>query len=221
MKILLVAATETEIMPLLEELHLLSPEPQHLKKARYHNLDVEVLITGVGMTATAFYLGQTLVSVCDYALNLGLAGSFNRMLELGDVVQVIEDRFSELGAEDGDSFIPISEMNLGTGGVVHNDRNSENPVIELIPKVTGITVNTVHGNEKHIDTVCARFHPYTESMEGAAFLFGCKVADVPCAQLRSVSNYVERRNRKAWNIPLAVKTLNQKAIEILNAFAGI
>jgi futalosine hydrolase len=52
-------------------------------------------------------------------------------------------------------------------------------------------------------------------MEGAAFFYACREAGVPCLQIRAVSNYVEKRNRDAWQIGLAVKNLNTFAVELL------
>jgi futalosine hydrolase len=40
--------------------------------------------------------------------------------------------------------------------------------------------------------------------------------NVPYIQLRSVSNYIEPRNRASWKIPLAVKNLNDTLINALN-----
>jgi futalosine hydrolase len=80
-------------------------------------------------------------------------------------------------------------------------------------------VNTVHGNEVSVSKAFERYHPITESMEGAAFLLACAEAGVPGAQIRAISNYVERRNREAWNIPLAIQNLNKTALEIIRAFA--
>ena len=39
-------------------------------------------------------------------------------------------------------------------------------------------------------------------------------------QIRSISNYVETRNRENWNIPLAIQNLNQVLTEMLQALAG-
>lgn len=217
MHILIVAATNTEIAPLLEELTIIR-EDGRLRNCLYKDLDVDVLVTGVGMTNTAFAMGKTLSSGYDYAINLGLAGSFNENLEPGSIVNIIQDHFSELGAEDGETFLPITEMNLGTGNEEINQSAIPNARLEVIPLVCGITVNTVHGNELSIAKVFNRFHPNTESMEGAAFLLACRAENIPCAQVRAISNFVEKRNRSNWNIPLAVQKLNECAIEILEAF---
>jgi futalosine hydrolase len=55
-------------------------------------------------------------------------------------------------------------------------------------------------------------------MEGAAFFYVCRQLNVPCIQIRAVSNYVEKRNRDAWNIPLAIKNLNTFAVEFLKLY---
>jgi futalosine hydrolase len=217
LKLLIVAATEPEIRPLMDHLALTAGQTS----ITYKGITVQVLITGVGMTATAYHMGATLNKGIDAALNLGLAGSFNDNLDLGSVVNIVQDHFAELGAEDGDEFIPIYKMNLGTDAEVFNESLIASRVLEYIPKVCGVTVNTVHGNEASIDKVFKLYHPNTESMEGAAFLMACKFADVPCAQIRAISNKVEKRNRAGWNIPLAISNLNKTAIEVLEEIAWV
>jgi len=87
--------------------------------------------------------------------------------------------------------------------------------IANIRQVSAITVNTVHGNETSIKKLTGRISPQLESMEGAAFFYACKQAGLPCLQIRAVSNYVEKRNRDAWQIGLAIKNLNSFAADLL------
>ena len=54
-------------------------------------------------------------------------------------------------------------------------------------------------------------------MEGAAFMYTCAVNGVPYAQVRAVSNVVERRNRAAWQIGPAVAALSASALAILES----
>ena len=44
-------------------------------------------------------------------------------------------------------------------------------------------------------------------MEGAAFMHSSLIAGVPFAQVRAVSNAVERRNRGAWKLDQAIGAL--------------
>lgn len=160
----------------------------------------------------------------DLALNLGVCGTFDLALALGTVVHVVTDRFAELGAEDGDRFLTIHELGLldanaspFTGERLMNAAPPDSAPLRALPSVNGITVNTVHGDEPSIARAVERFAPQVESMEGAAFMYACLVHALPFAQVRAVSNVVERRNRDAWKLPDAIRALNTAAVEIIDA----
>lgn len=220
MSLLIVSATQMEITPFLQTLSLKPPAESVLSLYSFKNLSVDVLITGVGMTAMAYYLTKTLSdNHYNFALNIGIAGSFNSNLKIGTVVNIIKENFSELGAEDGKDFLTLKDMNLAGADYIENNSVINNPVIQNLPKVSGISVNTIHGDDDNIAKLKQRLSPDVESMEGAAFLFCCKNESVPCAQIRAISNYIERRNKSRWNIPLAVKNLNTTTIQLLEEFA--
>lgn len=212
MIILLVAATRAEIAPLLEAFGFVKQD-RSFSSGKYRNLTMDVLITGPGMTATAYHLGKVLPQKpYDVALNVGIAGSFSRDLAPGEVVNVVKDEFADLGAEDGAIFLDLFELGLA--------KEDEPPFVggklkasytyKGLKAVNGLTVNTVHGNEDSIGQLMKRYPADVESMEGAAFYYCCLMEGVPCSQIRAISNYVEPRNREAWDIPLAVKNLSLK-----------
>src|SRR5688572_32333701 len=99
MKILLVSATKPEIAPFLEK-NGLDTRGSVFSSHSYKGHSLDILITGVGAVQTAYFLGRHLKPGYDLALNAGICGSFGRNLKLGDVVQVSEDYFADLGAED-------------------------------------------------------------------------------------------------------------------------
>ena len=206
MKILVVAATRAEVAECCHTFNL--AEGDFIQNPRF-----DLLITGVGMTATAFALGQHLSPSSDYKLvvNLGIAGCYDRNIPLGSLVNVVSDEFSELGAENKDEFLTIDAMGFGKSR--YTAKNI--PASLNLPEVNGITINKVHGNRASIAAISQRLNPITESMEGAAVFYSCEQLDIPCIQIRSISNYVEERNRDAWKIGLAVKNLNNWAIEFL------
>lgn len=211
MKILIVAATKWEIEPFLSEFSMVS-EPC---EAEIGDHTVKILITGVGMVPTSFSLGKHLLEKqFDLAINIGIAGSFDFSLKIGEVCQVNEDVFAELGAEDGEDFLSIDTLGFGKSKQI----GCSNPAFaehEHLKMVKAITVNTIHGNELSIAKAIARFSPQVESMEGASFFYACKQTNTPCIQIRGISNYVERRNTEDWNIPLAIKNLNETLIKLL------
>lgn len=211
MKILLVAATPPETAQIREQLGI-EMKQTHLGSARFDPYHIEVLHTGIGMVNTAFQLGKYFSQQKpDLAINLGIAGSFSRDFALGEVVEVVEDQFSELGAEDGDEFLDLEAMGFPLfekAGKKHYN-SLLNPHISpfKLKKVSGITINTVHGNESSIAKLFKRTEAVVESMEGAAFFQACLQEEVKFYAIRSISNYVERRDRSKWNIPLALSTV--------------
>ncbi len=218
MRILIVAATLPEVEPLITALGMQkSSEADNLYVTRHISVaNCSVLITGAGMVPTAFALARHLPhNVYNLVINLGIAGSFDRSIQLGDLVEITEDTFAELGAEDDTRFISIEK--LGFGASIFRPTSSINHFTKKInlKKAKAITVNKVHGNEASIANIVERLNPQLESMEGAAFFYACHELKVPCVQIRAVSNYVEKRNRDNWQIGLAVKNLNNFALELI------
>jgi futalosine hydrolase len=168
------------------------------------------------MVATAAWCSRVLAQTpYDVALNLGVCGSFDPALVPGRVVHVVCDRIAELGAEDGGVFLPIEQLGLPADYECINQAPPENAALAMLPRVRGITVNTVHGNDRSIAETVRRFSPQVESMEGAAFMYACTIAGVAYAQVRAVSNVVERRNRAAWKLLEAIDALGHAALDVL------
>jgi futalosine hydrolase len=170
------------------------------------------------MVATAARAAQALARRrYDVAYNFGVCGAFDRGLAPGTVVHVVSDRVPELGAEDGDRFLTLQDLGLvEDDGVLSNEQPPSNEALRGLPAVRGITVNTAHGRDQSIAAVVDRLSPQVESMEGAAFAYACTISHVPYAQVRAVSNVVERRNREAWRLDLAIRNLNDTAIRVLD-----
>lgn len=208
MKLLLVAATQVELKAVFSYFGL--PDDDFVQHAQF-----DILITGVGIHATAFSLGKFLSNNYNLILNVGIAGSFNKDLKLGQLVNICSDTFADLGAENHEEFLTIAD--LGFGESTYNMRHKGNEkLVEQLNKVKGITVNKVHGNKQSIAHSLKRFNPETESMEGAAVFYACEKYNLPCLQIRSISNYVEPRNRENWQIELAIKNLNEWVIDFIN-----
>ena len=212
MKILLIAATSAEILPFVNHFKV----PLNTEITIGCN-QVFTIISGAGMVATAYSLGIAIRNFQpDFILNVGIAGAIDRTIELGALVNVVQDYLHRFGAEDHNQFISASEIGLLNPEVeylqtspIKIDRNELLNSIDLLKKVNGITVQTVHGNESSIKKLKLQ-HPeaQTESMEGAAVFYAGLMEQIPVIQLRSISNFVEPRNRASWKIPEAIKVLN-------------
>ncbi|MCB0521741.1 MAG: futalosine hydrolase [Saprospiraceae bacterium] len=223
MKVLIVSATPFEVAPLKDHLaaHFENPSAFHYQK---NNLEVKLLVTGVGMAHAAFALGAVFASQkFDLAINAGVAGAFNRSLKIGDVVNVVAEQFGDLGVEEADGrFTDAFELGLidppqppFINGKLYNPSAGE---FDFLPKQNGLTVNKVHGTQQSIDAIAQKYKADVESMEGAAFFLACLLTGMNFLEIRAISNFVEPRNREAWDLPLAIGNLNQVLIELIGAF---
>lgn len=177
-------------------------------------LDVTVLITGVGMVNTAFWMGKISDKKFDYILNAGICGAFDRSIKIGEVLNIMNDTISELGAQDDAAFIKYEALNLGGTNSFYNPSTTVG-LISGLRKVSAITVNTVHGNAAAIEHTLKLYSPEVESMEGAAFFRGCEGISASWFQIRAVSNYVEKRDKSKWDLPTAIKNLNDFLIKFI------
>ena len=189
MKVLIVVATNFEITS---------------DKLKIH----PVLVTGIGMVNTSINLTRELSkNSYDLVINMGIAGSFKDSINIGDVVEITEDSFSEIGFENNNQFNKFSEFDIKTSFTV-------NPKSTLT-RVKSITVNTVHGNAQSISEIVERENTDIESMEGAAVFNVCEDFNTNCIQIRSISNKVEARNKDNWDIKTAIINLNNEVERII------
>jgi futalosine hydrolase len=210
MDLLIVAATQGEMRPIP-----LSP----FRRAFNPN----VLITGVGMVATTYALTKHFQSnEYDLVLQVGVAGSYDTNLKLGDLVFVTSDQYGDFGAEDHDQYLDIFDMGLldknadpFTDGRLFTTLLPVHNHIKL-PQVCGLTVNTVSGKESTIERRRNMFKCAVESMEGAAFHEVCMRENVPFAQVRAVSNYVTLRDKSQWRMKEAIDNLNQWLVNFID-----
>jgi len=210
MKILIVSATEKEIFSILNQ----------FKSGKSSSFEIDFLITGIGMVFTSYLLTRKLSEKeYDFVINAGIAGSFNKDLLIGDVVFVQSDQFADLGIEDKNDFYTIFEKGFALKNQFpFKDAKLENPFDFKfdLENVSAISVNMTHGNQNSVSLFKDKFNADIETMEGAAFFYVCLQEGVKFLQVRSISNYVEERNSANWNIPLAIKNLNQKLLEIID-----
>lgn len=196
-RILLVAATQHEILPYLQTQH-------------HH----DVLITGVGIPSAVFRLTKKLAHHhYDVVIQAGIAGAFETSFaKPGHVVQVVKDAFGDLGSFEKGSFSDLQQLNLNYDPVWLNSGNIKTG----LPEVTGITVQTVTNDKLVISALSSKWQADTESMEGAAAAYVCQQKQVPFVQIRSISNVVGERDKSLWKTDEAIANLNNALATFLN-----
>ena len=226
MKILIVAATRQEWIPIQAQLMKHGWELDKHGILNLNDLQVASLITGVGMMATAAQLAtQYGIIKPDLSIHIGIAGSYRKNLVLGSVVQVVSEQLGDLGIEEKDgSFIDVFNAGLmNKNSSPFSEGRLHNPISKLsfLPEVRGLTVNKVSGYLPHITAFTDLYDAEIETMEGAACFFVSLLHQVKFLAIKSISNYVEPRDRSAWEIDLAITNLAETIGSLLQGMQSI
>ena len=78
-----------------------------------------------------------------------------------------------------------------------------------------VTVSQCSGTRESGELLMKRFDGICENMEGAAVAHICALYRIPMIEIRGISNIIEDRDLKKWNIPLAVSNCNKVVIEFV------
>jgi futalosine hydrolase len=219
-KLLLVVATDAEADALIKIPGLKSSA----EGFSLGNCEIKLLVTGVGSAVTSWAMAKWFSAnqKPDLALNIGIAGSYSDDIKTGDVVVPVTDCFADAGIETGDGFMTLSEAGLTdpdkfpfNNGRIEAENKYTAIAAKKIKLVNAITVNTATGSEKTIEKLIKKYNPDIETMEGATFFYICSREKIPFLALRSISNRVEPRNKKNWDIPLALENLSEKLQEYI------
>ena len=175
------------------------------------------------MIPTAFSLGKTLAAnKYDFIINGGIAGAYDPGLELGKVVHVTKDCIAEFGVDEETGFTSFFNLNVldpdvfpFRSGYLINENWPDLPTLRDLHRCTGNTVDRIHTTPGAIDILMTHYPAEVETLEGAAFLYGCLNEKVPCVQIRAISNHVRERDKSRWEISLSVENLNNTIIKIL------
>lgn len=211
MNCLVIAATPIEIAPFLT----------YLKKEKKIKYEIDVLITGIGLTATTYaLLNQINIKKPAFIIQAGVGGCFDINIKLGTVVAIKKETIADQSVVELKTLKTLFDLKLlpqnknpfSNGWLVNS-----NDILRKIKlkKVTGISVNEITTDKKKVKLYRDRFKPVIESMEGAALHYVSLMEKIPFLQIRSVSNYIAERNKQKWNMKEAVENLNKDLISIL------
>lgn len=207
MSILIVAATKMEIVPFLDR-----------------HSDAEILITGVGAAATVFQLMNRIENnKYDFILQVGLAGTYNDKLNLGESVIVECDCFADLAVWENKKIISVHDLDLTNpdeapfenGWLVNHHLSVTTTQVK---KVKAITVNLLTDDLNYVNEMKCKYNADVESMEGAALHYVCIQKNIPFIQIRGVSNKVGERDKSKWNFKEAIQSSNELLSDIYTSF---
>ncbi len=222
MKTLICTATSIELGGIFPSI---SPSEIEDAGSGFEKEGLSFLVTGIGVLNTYSSLVRFhLNTPVDRVLQIGIAGAYTgareEVKESGTLVIIEKEVVADLGAEGTDSFLSLSDLELGDPEY-YESRNLTifddlfGNTLKDIPVVTGATVNTATGKEATGIIRTEKYGVEVESMEGAgAMKFGEDFA-IPVLQIRSISNIATTRDRESWDIVGAIKSLRNLCGDLL------
>ena len=214
MNCLVIAATPIEIRPLLEK----------LKEGNIpisNSIQLDVLITGIGLLATSYSLQKQIqLKRPDLIIQAGVGGCFDKKMKLGRVFIIKKEAIADQSVVELNALKTLFDLDLVPANQPPYQKgwlvNPHSILKKLrLPKVTGISVNEITTQPQKVRFYKKQFNPLIESMEGAALHYVALQEGIPFIQLRSTSNYIAERNKKNWNMPAAIHSLNQTLLNLL------
>lgn len=213
--ILVIAATAKEITPFI----------QLIRELKFNPYNIDILISGIGLTATAYHLTRQLgLKQYDLVIQAGVAGSFDLNIPLGEVVAIKQDTIADQSVVELQRLKTLFDLKL----VPHNQHpykngwlvNEDKDIFKQagLKAVRGISVNQITTSAKMIKFYRQIFNPEIESMEGAALHYVCLMQQIPFLQIRSISNYIGERNKRKWDMMNSIIHLNQALTHTLNNY---
>ena len=200
------------------------------------NLLVKICVGGVGKihaaAATAVMIDRCQPQL---VINTGCAGAYSGSgLSSGDLVVACEEVLADDGVIVTEGWKDLEFMKLSTGAqggqacfntlplsVDASERAMQLADYYGIFLMRGrcATVSTCSGTLERGAELAERWNVIAESMEGAAVVQVCLRYAVDCLEIRGISNLVEDRDMKNWDMPRAVEAAQRfvlKYIEEMN-----
>ncbi len=220
--ILIIAATEQEVIPLLNKLNT-EKVSDTVYVSELNSKSIRIVIGNMGTLFTSYTITKEIITYNpDLIINIGIAGSFNSDICIGEVVKVCTEEIGDLGYENRDLYVPFMKsgfMNQDAfpfiQGKIVNKTSVKSDTYNNLKNASGVTVNIAHGNSESINKFRLIHNADTESMEGAAVAYVSEMENRDYILIRSISNYVESRDKSRWNIPMAINNLCKIAFKIL------
>ena len=225
---LLITATELEGQPLRDSLENLERLPFPLgqlytgelagQPLHLAHLGVAKVNTAAGLALAAHMLQPE--RVIQFGIGGAYVGSF---LSVGMVAVAEREVHLDAGVVTTEGWSGMEEVGFPLLEEHYNVFPTDERLTGDLERTTGAvpgtfgTSETVTGSFGQAETLQRRFDLSIESMEGAAAAQVCLALGVPFAELRGVSNIVGERDKRAWNVPLAVRAVTEALLNFLRS----
>lgn len=225
----LIAPTPVESKELRREIN---PPPSGdlkiISEGELHKKHIIFAHCGVGKVNAAHSTTMILENHdIDLLILFGIGGAYTG--EIGDIVIAETENYGEEGVltKEGWKSMEFTGFSLlKNGKEYYNTFPMDMDLAGLAVRVSKdcgfnvksgnfITVSQCSGTRKTGVSIKARFNGICENMEGAAVAHICTFYGVPMIEIRGISNIIEDRELKNWNIPLAALNCSRAVSELV------
>lgn len=163
---------------------------------KYKRKNIDLIITGTGMANSAYFTGRLLsLKHYDLIIHFGLASALSKKLEPGQVVNVFEDNFGDIGFDSSNGLELISETehvevpeNAFYKKTIYNKTIIEGELTDQMESVSAVTVNTVYKQSKYLSKIKTNFKPDIISLDGAAIAHIANLESIALLQIRAINH---------------------------------
>jgi futalosine hydrolase len=169
-------------------------------------------------------------------INTGCGGAYLASgLSVGDLAVASDECLGDEGVLTADGWHDLQFMKIASlphnGHPYHNrlplSRHHAEKAVQLadgyglkLRRGPFVTVSTCSGTRQRGDELAGRFNGICENMEGAAVVQVCLRYGIDCLELRGISNTVDERDMKSWDIPRAVEAAQRFLLKYLEGLEG-
>jgi|Deesub1362B_J571_1020462.scaffolds.fasta_scaffold00273_11 futalosine hydrolase len=230
----LIAAVEVEMEELIERARIseqMSRGGALFIKGKLGKREVLMVISGPGKTNSAYATALAIeVFGVDRVINFGIGGAFpGSGLSILDIAVATSECYADEGVTTERGFMDLKFINLP---LLRDERREYFNLFDVSKTLTEkilhiltslsinfrtgpfITVSTVTGTRHRANALRRRYRPICENMEGVAVAHVCRKYSVEFAELRGISNYVGKRQKRLWKTKEAAQRIQQCMIEI-------
>ncbi|MEY2829448.1 MAG: futalosine hydrolase [Bacteroidota bacterium] len=215
MHILFIAATLFESELLIQQYPFAKNENCYTAKVNNHRIDL--LLTGVGIVNTTYFLQQYLITnKPEMVIQYGIAGVHPHFCALGNCFAITHEIFADIGVFENGNYKNLEELNLSSSNISLVNHSVLQLLIPEIKTAKARTVSLIESDSIRLLILNKKYNVDVESMEGAAFHFVMAHTKIPYLQIRAASNFIGERDKTNWEMKLAVDNINELVLKIID-----
>lgn len=234
----LISAVPSEGNLFLQHLKRVEKAPSGLDiyRGRIHNKSIIYGVSGIGKT-NASRAATILIERFspDIIINFGAGGAYpSSGLNKGDIAIAEKEIYGDEGVLSQDGFRGVEFIGFPLLAKGRKSYFNEFPlgkkllkrairILRLTPHAFRLTIksgffltlSTSTGTLRRAKELERRYHAICENMEGAAVIHVCHSYGTPVIEIRGISNTVENRDKKKWDLKLGAENCQRAVMELL------